>query len=501
MVKYNKQEILDEYNNLCMLSNKRLTRSEYRKFDTSYSSTLIENIWGSWSNFINDADEDLLSTRHNCTKEFDKKVDKIVISYVNDGSEINEDFYYTLLNYCKDNKAELGILWGKGLNKNRTFDTYTFNLLQSYLATRFEFKRDNNCIVQDFLIPPTQKNPLLNLDKLSTNIKTIVVGSNKQYLQILPYKQYSDYRIACSTGTMSLPDYKDTVAGHIDLKYHKYGAVLLEWNEEYKRYVIRNLIYKDDKLYDLNKVYTKNKVDTIKELPGMVLGDLHLPDEDLNAITKTKEFINKYKPVYTMLHDVASWNSICHHNFGKALFNAQNLNETNKDLKTELDLVCSKLNKLANDCPNTIFKIVNSNHDNFIEKWLDNGEFIKDTKNAVLGAKLFIKYCNNQHILDNKVEDNIEFLQKNQGFDINGIELSEHGDNGISGATGSPNAFNKTFENCIVGHTHSPEIKEKTVYVGTLSKLIVNYNQRGMTKWVHANAIIHKNSTVQLIFV
>ena len=94
-----------------------------------------------------------------------------------------------------------------------------------------------------------------------------------------------------------------------------------------------------------------------------------------------------------------------------------------------------------------------------------------------------------------------EFFDKDKGYEIGGFIVSEHGDAGISGAFGSPNAFNKTFENCIVGHTHSPEIREKTIYVGTLSKLIVNYNQKGMTKWVHANAIIHKNETAQLILI
>ena len=501
MTKYNKQEILDEYNNLCAMANKRLNRTEYRGYNTMYSSTTIESIWGSWSKFIEDANKDLLVVRHNLVKVFDKKINKIVITSVNDGSIINEDFYNTLLNYCRDNKAELGILWGKTLKKNKTFDIDTYNLLRDYLATRFEFKKDSTCIAQDFLIPCTQKNPLLNLDKLSTSYNTIIVGANKQYLQILPYKQYSTYRIACSTGTLSLPEYKDTVAGHMDLKYHKFGAVLLDWNEEQKRYIIRNLIYNNNCLYDLNKKYTKTEVKIINELPGMVLGDLHLPDEDEEALNKSKNFINKYKPKYTMLHDIASWNSVCHHNFGKCLFNAQNLNENNIDLKTELDIVCNKLNRLADDCSKTAFKVVNSNHDAFIEKWLDLGEFVKDKQNAVLGAKLFIKYCNGQHILDNKLEKNIEFLPKNTSFKICNIELAEHGDGGISGAAGSPNAFNKTFENCIVGHTHSCECKEKTVYVGTLSKLIVNYNQKGMTKWVHANAIIHENSTYQLILL
>jgi hypothetical protein len=92
-------------------------------------------------------------------------------------------------------------------------------------------------------------------------------------------------------------------------------------------------------------------------------------------------------------------------------------------------------------------------------------------------------------------------MTKDVGYNICGYTVSEHGDGGISGAVGSSNAFNKTFENCIVGHSHSPEIKEKTIYVGTLSKLIVNYNQKGMTKWAQANAIIHNNNTVQLIFI
>ena len=91
------------------------------------------------------------------------------------------------------------------------------------------------------------------INKLSTNINTIVVGANKQYLQILPYKQYSQYRIACSTGSLSIPEYKDTVAGHIDSKYHKFGAILLEWNQKQSRYVIRNLEFKNNCIYDLNR--------------------------------------------------------------------------------------------------------------------------------------------------------------------------------------------------------------------------------------------------------
>lgn len=497
----NKTEIVNYFKSLCELSNKKLSREEYRKLNPEYSSSLIEKIWGTWTKFIEEVEENLLVSRTNITKVFDKNINKIVITYINDGSTININFYQTLLNYCKINNAELGILWGKSIKKNKTFDKDTFNLISPYLATKFEFEKDKNCIAQDFLIPTSQKNPLLNLDKFSTNIKTIIVGSVKQYMQILPYKQYDTYRIAYSTGTLSEIEYKDTVASYIDAKYHKYGAVLLEWNEEYNRYITRNLIFEKGCICDLDKCYVINKVITKKELPGMVLGDLHLPDEDNEAISKTKEFINTYKPKYTMLHDIASWNSICHHNFGKCLFNAQNMTKENACIGNELHIVVDKINDLSKACPDTEFKIVNSNHDAFVEKWLDTGEFVKDKTNARLGAELFMNYCDGKHILDPHLPKNFKYLDRDKEFTVCGFVVSEHGDAGISGANGSPNAFNKTFENCIVGHTHSCSIKEKTFYVGTLSKLIVNYNQKGMTTWVHANAIIHENGTAQIIFV
>ena len=495
-----RHEIIEYFKDLCNSYGKKLLRTEYRDLNPVYSSSLIESMWGNWTNFIEEIGNVDKITRHNITKVFSKDLNKIVITSVNDGAYINLDFYNTLISYCAENEAELGILWGKSIKKNRTFNNDIFELLNPYLATKFEFKRDSSCIAQDFLIPTNQKNPLLNLDKLSTNLKTIIVGSTKQYLQILPYKQYTNYRIACSTGTLSELEYKETVTNQMDAKYHTFGAILLEWNEKCKRYIIRNLVYKNNCLCDLNFKYSKDKIEKIDTLPAMVLGDLHLPDEGKDILDKTIDFINKYKPKYTILHDIASWNSVCHHNFGKYLTLATNLDSTNTSLENELNIVIDKINNFASKA-HTEFKIVNSNHDNFIEKWLETGEFVKDKHNAVIGAKLFIDYVSGNNIFANKLPKNVEFLQKNKSFKVCGYELSEHGDCGISGASGSPNAYNKTFENCIVGHTHSPRLIENTVYVGTLSKLIVNYNQKGMTNWANCNAIIHENNTTQLIFL
>lgn len=496
-----KNEIIEYYKDLCKSNNKKLSRSEYRKVSNKYSSSLIEQIWGNWTNFVEEASEDLITSRVESIKTFSKDIDRIVISFINDGTTLNEDCFLTLKNYCKINKAQLGILWGKNIKKNKVFNKDVFDLLSPYLATKFEFEKDKNCIAMDFLIPFTQKNPLMNMEKLTTDIKTIIVGSPKQYLKTLPYKQYTDQRIAWSTGTISNIDYPNTISGHLDSKNHTLGGILLTWNEEYKRYIPRNLIFKGNEICDLNISYTKNNYKVLKEISGIVLGDLHLPEEDQKAISKTKQMIKTLSPNVVMIHDIASWNSISHHEFNQHLTKLKNKNNENKDLETELKSVIEHLNDFVFDLKDINFKIVNSNHDDFINKWLETGEFIKDSVNAKIGAQLFIKYLEGKNILDGYLPKNVQFLPKNTSFEVEGFELSEHGDAGINGMKGSIASFNKGLNKTIIGHTHSPENTEHTIVVGTLSKLIVNYNQKGFTKWSHCNAIIHRNGTHQLIFI
>lgn len=498
------EEIKEHFKKLCVAANHTLTRSEYRKVNTmqEYSSSKIETLWGTWKSFITDVSFTINFNRYNIRKTVKKNVNNIVISSVIDGSDVSFDTLETLIKYSKEEKCQLYILWNKAIKPNAHFSKNEYDILEPYLVTELNFEKDEACKAVDLLISPSAKNPLQNLDKLSKGLNTIIVSSPKQYLEVLPHDPDTEYKLAVSTGTISLPCYKSNVSGLLDEQNHTLGGLRLEWKNN--RYNIRQLQFKDGYMYDLNKCYSKDGcVSKDCEVSCMVLGDLHAPETDENAIQETIKVIKKLKPKDVMLHDWISYQSINHHEENKVLTKLLNITEKTKDLKTEIECALEILNNMAIKCPNSTFNIVHSNHDEFLMKWLNEGEFVKaDPANRVIGCELFANIANGlDPIPSTAFVKNIKLLPICKSIVINGYEVGKHGDIGIAGARGNTNAYVKTYNKSITGHTHSPKIKESGVVVGTLSKLKLSYNKNSISNWAHANCILFKNSTFQLIFI
>lgn len=493
------KEIILEFQSLCAKAGKILTREEYRKEKTLVTSTQIEKQWGTWKNFVTEAADQIEITRKNIQKTI--KNNKLVVSSVQEGSEINEEALQVLENYCKSNKAELVILWGKQISRGAAFSPKVYNRIKNYLATEVIFLADKSLLIKDFMLSISTKNPLANLDKISTGYSSVITGNPKQYMQILPYKQEDKPRIAYTTGTISKIDYNDSISKQLDANYHTFGGILIEnANKETK---MRNLICKDGKIYDMDAVYTNELKMEMTSTSAMVLGDMHFPEHDQDNLQMVIDKIKKLNPKVVVLHDIASWESVNHHEAKNYLDKAKNNPGTDTEsLQTEYDAVLYYLKEFAKALPEQKIKIVHSNHDDFINKWLNEGEFIKDTNNAAFGAKLFIKYLEGKHILEDAVNlpKNVEFLKPNSKFEVSGFQLGEHGDKGLSGSKANPKFFTKSFNKSVTAHTHSPMIFENNVVTGTNSKLKLRYNQSGFTNWAHADVIIYNNGTCQILF-
>ena len=95
-----------------------------------------------------------------------------------------------------------------------------------------------------------------------------------------------------------------------------------------------------------------------------------------------------------------SYQSINHHEESKVLTNILNTTEETQDLETELNCALKILNGLAKRCPQSTFNIVHSNHDEFLMKWLNEGEFVKGNPvNRVIGCELFANIANGLDVI------------------------------------------------------------------------------------------------------
>lgn len=430
-----------------------------------------------------------------------KKTQRIVLTQYSRGALVHKKALTILRNFCDKNNANLYLLRGtENLNqKQYALDNEVKDLS---IADKYIFNADESCIAENYAISNLNRNPLINAAKLIQNKLTLIIGSPKQTIRVLPYKQNTSRKVAYTTGTISMLEYPLNINGELNKTLHCFGGIYLEYNSLTKKYDCRLLQIKNDELHDLDLVYKPNGVFPNHGTAGIILGDMHFPQQDDMAVLKTVRLINMILPKEVVLHDVASWQTICPHDDTKYLDKILGADNKNYSLRREHEQVVRKLTIFAKQVFPSQVKVVASNHDEFVRKWLNNGEFIKDRINAEFGAELFKRYLKNKHILSDVVLNNVTFLNKGDFHEICGFCVSEHGDAGVNGSKSKGLAtYYNSCEKSITGHTHSPQMYGDTFVTGTLSKLKLSYNQKGFTTWAHANVVIYNNGTAQIIFV
>lgn len=473
-----------------------VTRNYYRKH-SKYSETDIENFFPTFSEFKENAlslTDTFKRVDNDIVRSSETSKGKYLVSSVIEGSRYNKDFLQAMINFCKEEKAKLILLWVRGVRKEDSFTSEEYESLKPYLATEYTFNSKLSAI--DFMLYPTQILPLTGLNRFGTKDSSLIVASPKQHMESVARPKGSTPHILWSTGTISIPRYSKTRAGSLAKQDNVLGGLVVEI-EGPKRFFIRPVQWIGDGFVDLGKKYLKNSTSIVKAR-AMVWGDLHAPNEDKQALKLAIEQAKFVKAENIFLHDVCSFESINHHNKHKYLTRSM-LQDTSKTLKGELNYTRELLKNITSQFPkNTNFYIVHSNHDNFIKKYLEDGDFIKDTPNAVMGAKMFIDLAQKKNPLEYIGNSRTTFLEEDGSFKIEGIELGLHGSETVNGGRSSIRSFGRTQDKAVIAHSHSPNIFFSVYQVGTLSNLELGYN-KGLSSWLNANAIIYEGGYVQMI--
>lgn len=367
-----------------------------------------------------------------------------------------------------------------------------------------KLKLNNNLIVYDTKILPQQIDPFRGMaSKLSRDYSYILPSPKIRYKSIANNSKYP--RALMSTGSLTRPNYKTWQAhGKKAQEQHQYGFVYVEVVDKtiFQAHQIEATTLGD--FHYLTERYYGGKLSHVQP-EALVLGDWHTGDTCPKVRKKTFEMLKELKPKRVVFHDIFNGHSINHHERGDLLAELRLIEDKRVGLKQEATQVFNELKLFAEMFPKIEFFVVRSNHDDFLEKYICGKKFIDDPHNFLFTCSVIPKIVNDKAVplkemlsLIGELPTNVRFFQQDESYRVRGVELAEHGHLGVNGSRGTPRQYSGHNLRMITGHTHTPELNENGMTVGTSTKLRLSYTH-GASSWLNAHGILYPNGKYALI--
>jgi hypothetical protein len=408
--------------------------------------------------------------------------------------------------YAKHLNADIHVIAGRYKNPTSHFSEaqkkqdYWDKRVIKYLDANRHRVHPELTVLSDLKTQPTATYPVSGLAGLSKG-GSIIVGSPKIHLQAFPVLKGDNPKFAISTGAITVPNYTDSAAGKKGEFYHMYGFTIVE--VEGDEYYFRQVPVCDDGSFiDLDLEVKGKKIKPIKSIEAIVLGDVHLSEVDKEVEKNTFSFLDKIKPKETILHDLFNGQSIRHHDKKKPILLYEKYVKGEDILETEINEMLDWLK--SKQKYNLV--VISSNHNDWLDKWIDSDDWRHDIKNSLWYSKLLTAALEGlapdglvQYLIESSVEK-VKCLGRDESFKVKDYELAYHGDQGQNGSKGNLKQFSRLNTKVIVGDYHSGARIDGAIGVGTMTPLRIGYN-KGASSWNNSHAIIHKNGKVQqLIF-
>ena len=482
----------------------------------------------------------LLKTRKNI-----KKFNRFVVSSIGTGS-LDKDFLKSIYNYCEKNKARLLLV-----PTEVKFDQIDSDILGEYVKGNLdivfeEVKLCSNLHINSVRINEKVTNPTAGISRYQKDNSSFVYASPKQTITSVAVKKKGHPRYLMSPGSITEENYmndplfkkKRRLMAEND---HLEGLMIFEIEGEdrwYMRQSQKNL--KDSSFPDMGVRYLKNGKYKIDSPEAFVMGDLHSSEKHEDCFQTWLNIIKGLNIKSTIMHDIFDAKSINPHEKNQLTKSLSLTVEKDDLLSNELITLVSDLNRVSAVCDKTY--IVDSNHDDMLQRAFDSGLVWRNPRNAILGSLLqpysiihnlkddysekeilsllsdalkmpsdvvkkyipaisngkgILEYACELYGLDAK-KNKVDFLNLDSSLIIGGFELGDHGHKGSNGAKGSPVSAASSFTKRISGHTHTEYQFNYVISVGHTSN-DPRYARGGASSWSRASSIVYSSGEVQSI--
>lgn len=460
---------------------------------------------------VDDVDDVVIPEFSNYPKKHKNANTWVITTALND-APTNTQFFETLLTYCSVNNADLLII--PVVYKN---EAYAEEPVWDSSLVPFFF-HDNTYLLDDLRllaltsISAIAANPLSGYDSLCKGM-SLIVPSPQLMMKTVARNHIDKPAIIHTTGCISNYTYRNTKAGEKAIFNHSFAALVVEEDPEINSFHIRVLNCDNDgAFYDLDRYYSGGNMKMNNNIPAIVLGDEHVMNID-PAVTECtfgpEGICSKMKPEYIIRHDILDFHSGSHHHKNDFFMQYKKWLEGTNDVEAELKLTFEYLMNTTPVGSKSI--IVNSNHNDHLQKWMNNVDIKTELWNVGIYFELMhlkIVAMKNDDDKDafelwskeHYTYNNIEFIPSDSSFKLFDIELSMHGHAGNNGSRGSVAQFSKLGHKTIVGHYHSPSIYNGAYSVGHSCFSKLEYN-KGPSSWYQVHCLIHPNGKRQMVLI
>jgi hypothetical protein len=445
--------------------------------------------------------------------ELKKKVKtkkRFIITTAVSGKEVDENCFKALKTYEEYEDAMILVQPCEDVaSRNSIFD---FELDRRLRDCGFAFKDlylNDKFFLSAISVSAKQINPLTGLERLAQAKGSMALASPKQYLQFVANSNTKMPKALMTTGAVTVSDYSTDKSMSKRTSYlaefdHVMGAIVVEIEDD-RIFHFRQIQFDDDgSFYDLGWKYNSDGTVEEVEETKCVFGDTHVGSHCLQVDQSLQEIAEYVNCSEAIIHDLYDNRFNNHHDVHKPVTRGILARQGKTKLMTEGEITGAWLDEWSERIPK--LTIVKSNHDEALERYIDEGRWKDDYENlydaldlvkARMDGKDPLKHLITEMVGINN-PDRVNWLDRDEDYMVYGIENGAHGDKGGNGSRGSMRGIEKAYYKATVGHSHTAGIWREVYQVGTSTVLKLSYNV-GPSSWTNTMCIQYPNGQRQLV--
>ena len=424
------------------------------------------------------------------------------------------NMYKTFLGEKKDSKTQIAIIPVRYRNPTsptedmkKKKDMWWVDEVEPYLFyNKIDF--GDTQISCDSHVSPTAKMPLTGFEALTDN-NHLILGAFRIHFKTQARVKNTPLRVMTTTGAITRKNYSTSKAGDTAAIHHSYGFTIIELNEDGTCQIPRNIFVTDDGTFtDLCYNVTPEGVTKVDGVEALVWGDIHKEVIDEKIYKNTQKICKVIKPKIHVVHDLLDGARFNPHERKDVYVLRRKILENKFLIDDEINEAVNFPKDVLKKCGGDEVKVIQSNHDEFLDRHITDMDWKKDLHNSAA----YLKYALIQqtvkvedhgnlfgYLLSKKYKKKVSYLKHGDQLTIKGINCAMHGDFGSNGSRGAITQFKRLNFKMIHGHNHSPIIMDGVFSVGLTGKVNQYYARKGISTHANAHCIIHKNGKRQLL--